>query len=96
MDRVASTRVMINAHTILRENLQERDHLYDLGIGGKIIQALKRKEKGLDINMIHKTQGRFQWCTYDHDNQNMFSLKRKLFLQRLSNYKVFKDSPPCS
>jgi hypothetical protein len=41
MDCVASTRVMINAHTILMENLQERDHLCNLGIGGKIIQALK-------------------------------------------------------
>jgi len=38
MDCVASTRVMTNAHTILRENLQERDHLYNNGIGGKIIQ----------------------------------------------------------
>jgi hypothetical protein len=41
MDCVASTRVMINVHTILRENLKVRDHLYNLGIGGKIIQALK-------------------------------------------------------
>jgi len=38
MDCIASTRVITNAQTILWENLQERDHLYNHGIGGKIIQ----------------------------------------------------------
>jgi hypothetical protein len=37
---------MINAHTILRENLQERDHLYNHDLGGKIIQGIKIKQKG--------------------------------------------------
>ena len=46
MDCVASTRMMINAYTILKENLQERDHLYNLGIGWEDNTSIKIKQKG--------------------------------------------------